>query len=288
MSNSKLALFCLLTPLLMVSASSAQAPSIHVKFITIQVPGADETDLYGINNFRAAVGSYLLDGTGHGLMISGGKVINIDDWQNGSLTTCIAINSSGTIVGHYNNFDGVEQGFLYQNGSFTDIGPSGDISAAYGINDLGMIVGHYYDSGGNEHGFLYDGNTYTTLDVPGATGSGAWGINNSGLITMFWTDSNGFTEGSLYDGSKFTTIDVPGATSTYPRSINSAGDIVLSWSDSEGNLHGALLHSGHYYKFNDPNGTNDTEALGVNDKAIVVGRFQPTGSPFFRGFAATR
>lgn len=275
-----------LTLLAFALPSYAQTPNIAVRFKTIQIPGADRTDIFEVNRSNVVVGDYFLDGTGHGLVIAGGKVVNIDNDQNGSLTTCIGINSSGTIVGQYNNWYGDPQGFSYKDGAFTDIGPAGVVSAAYGINDAGNIVGYYLDSGGNQHGFLWDGQSYTTLDVPGATQSAAWGINNSGLITMFWSDSQGFTQGAVYDGSRFVTINVPGATSTYPHAINNHGDIVLSWEDSVGTLHGALFHGGRYYKFDDPKGLNGTEAFGINDKDIVVGRFQPTGNNFYQeGFA---
>ena len=80
------------------------------------------------------------------MMISGGKIKNIDD-SKGVSTTCFAINTSDQIVGLYTDTSGNPHGFEYTSGKFKDIpGPSGSIaSAAFGINDSGTISGLYVD-----------------------------------------------------------------------------------------------------------------------------------------------
>src|SRR5215469_9513720 len=80
-------------------------------------------------------------------------------------TICYGINSTGAIVGEYVDQSNSGHGFLYENGTFTEIG-EGSQSAAGGINDQGDIVGDYLDSNGKQHAFLWDGQKYTQLDVP--------------------------------------------------------------------------------------------------------------------------
>ena len=157
----------LLVGLLSVVAMAA-GPASPFKFRTESIPGAIETDIFGVNNSMVGVGAYVdSHGVRHGFMAGGGKVTTIDD-PNGSNTYCFGINNLGAIVGYYATSNHNAQGFLYAKGKFTDISPTGSTgSQATGINDHGDITGNFADSKGS-HGFLLKGGTYTTLDVPGA------------------------------------------------------------------------------------------------------------------------
>jgi probable HAF family extracellular repeat protein len=64
-----------------------------------------------------------------------------------------AINNSGQITGFYRDQGVFTHGFLYQNGSFTDLGTAA--ANPEGINSSGMIVGQSYDSTNHQRGFLY-------------------------------------------------------------------------------------------------------------------------------------
>lgn len=271
------------------AATAQETSKLSFKFTTINVKGSQETDIYGIGNSGAVVGSYVdKNGIEHGLMLAGGKATNIDNPKGTGGTFCYNINTtSGAIVGYYLNSSGAAQGFLYKKGKFTDVGPAGTGSYALGINTKGVITGYYYDSSGLEHGYVRHGTKYTILDVPSATGSGAWGINDKNLISLFWIDSSGNYEGALYNGKKYTTIKVPGAVQSVAHSINNNGDVVFAWIDSSGNYHGALRMGGKYYKFNDPKGPNNTRPDGINDQRTVAGRFLATGKSTYQGFSAT-
>lgn len=253
-----------------------------------QIPGAQSTEVFAINNNQAQVGVYTdSTGTTHGLLYQKSKVTNIDDpnAQTGS-TIAFGINNSGQIVGAYTNGSGVGVGFLYSGGSYTDIAPPGSQGTyAQGINDSGAIVGLYVNSSGAQLGFIFDGSTYKDINAPGSQWTAAWGINNSGEVTLQWGDQYGFFRASLYNGSTFTPLTVPLSVNTGVHSINSAGDIVFVWGDPYGNNHGALLNAGSYFVFDLPAslGTG-TDADGINDSGAIVGHFTPTGTSVFGAY----
>jgi probable HAF family extracellular repeat protein len=275
-------------------STAADAPKLTFKFKTMKgVPKAQQTSMFGINNKMVVVGYYLdHKGIEHGVRWDpkDKKFTTIDDPKGDMGSECINLNSKGMIVGGYFTANSLF-GFVYKNGTFSDIGPTGVVSEAWGINDKGEIVGFVTDSNNVVHGWLWDGKQYTILDYPGANSfTAAWGINNAGLITLQWIDSSGNYEGALYNSKtkKYSNpINVPGAAQTYIHSINSAGDIVFSWYDSGGNAHGALRMAKKFYTFSDPKGPNYTKPDGINDKREIVGRFEPTGSKFEQSFEAT-
>ena len=70
------------------------------------------------------------------------------------------INDQGDVIGNYTTSDGVDHGFLLQQGAFTTIDPPGSIfTFATGINPEWkskkiIIVGIYDDTSGFVHGFV--------------------------------------------------------------------------------------------------------------------------------------
>jgi uncharacterized membrane protein len=270
----------------MIAATAAEAPTLTFKYKTVRVPGALLTTVGGINNAGAMVGQYLAKpgGNPRGFLVAGGKT-HIDH-PKGSSTICKNINSSGAIVGNYQNSSTTTMGFVYQNGKFTDIpGPAGAKSAAaYGINDNGVIVGSYQDSKGL-HGFRLTGSTYKTLNVPGATATVATGINNKGYVVLYWQDSMDNSESSIWNGKTYQTIDVPGATNTLAMDLDNANDVVFQWFDALYHPHGALLHGGKYYTVDHPQSMG-TYGMGINDKSVVVGFYAPDND-YQGGFVAT-
>jgi len=224
-------------------------------------------------------------GVQHGMILGGTNAFTRADRPDCVTTpssTSISfygINSAGVAAGWCTNTSGVEIGFTYAKGAFTDIKIAGaTLVNANGINDSGAVVGTYIDSSGTQHGFLLVGGTLTTLDPPGVTGvATAWGINNAGVITVFGTNSSGtylsFTTADK--GATYTAYHAPGEGSigTAIHEINNNGDIVGTYYDSSSNRHGWLYHASNYYSFDDPNGVGSTRADGLNDMLVIVGRY---------------
>jgi hypothetical protein len=260
-----------------------------LRLATIKIAKAQQGAFYGVNNSGVYVGNYVdSSGKEHGMMISGGKVKNIDDTK-GVSTYCLAINSSKVIVGDYWDSNGNPHGFKYAAGKFTDIpGPTGALSTdVTGINDAGEIAGDFFASSDRtHHGFVLKGGKYKQLNVPGATATFSGGINATGLVTFFWVDSVGYVQSSLYNGKKYTAINVVGAAATYVHGINKAGDIVYTWFDPYGVEHGGLKKGNAYYVFDDPAGFG-TAGEGINDTDLLVGYFTPTGQNVSQPFKGT-
>jgi len=257
---------------------------------TLQIPGAQTTSTYGVNNANVLVGQYTdSQGNSHGMIISGNQVTNLDDPKAATgQTVAQGINNNNVVVGYYLDSNNFAHGFQYSNGSFTDVGPAGNIESwAYNINDAGQIAGVFYDSNGLEHGYVKNGSTYTQFDAPGSNNSTAlWGINNAGELTGQYLDAGGLEEAFIYKAGQYTSVNVPGATQSFAHSVNKNGSVVLTIFDFYGNSHGALLNGTTFYIFDDPTGTS-LRADGLNDSGLMVGRFIPNGNTVFQGFKGT-
>jgi probable HAF family extracellular repeat protein len=211
------------------------------------------------------------------MMISGGVVTNIDDPKGPTL--CRAINSSNQIVGDYFDTSGNPHGFLYSDGTFTDIpGPTkAVVSEATGINDAGVISGDYWDTVTQTfHGFILKSGTYKTLDPPGTVSTLGGGINANDDVTLWWHDRANHRQSSLYNGTTYVSINVPGATNSLAYGVNKTNEVVFVWTDSYLAKHGAVKQGSAYYIFDFPKG-NTTRATGINDLGEFVGSFIPAG-----------
>jgi hypothetical protein len=76
------------------------------------------------------------------------------DFPGSTLTTAVAINDSGQVIGTYSS-NGVYHGYLLSGDSLSTIDPPGStFTDANGINDSRELVGTYTTSDGITHGFL--------------------------------------------------------------------------------------------------------------------------------------
>jgi probable HAF family extracellular repeat protein len=259
---------------------------------------AQETDTYALNDANAIAGDYVDSaGVQHGMILGGTNVFIRADRSDcvtapsATTITFYGLNSAGTAAGWCTTTSGVQIGFTFSKGVFTDIHISGaTLVNANGINDSGAVVGTYVASNGVQHGFLLQGGTLTNIDPPGTTSlNTAWDINNAGVITVYGVNSSGtYLSFTTADGGHtFTAFHAPGegSTGTAIHQINHNGDIVGTYFDSSGNRHGVLYHGGQFFSFDDPNGVGSTRADGLNDNLVMVGRY---GSGVYggTGFAA--
>jgi len=290
---------------LVQTAHVAQATTFT--FTTIDVPGASDTVVTGINPSGQIVG-YYNDGSGaqHGFLDDQG-VFTAIDVPGAAFTAAFGINARSQIVGSYaDSTFGPSHGFLDDQGVFTTIDfPGADYTeAAYGINSRGQIVGAYV-SAGSCHGFLDDRGIFTTIDVPDAIfgeaclGTFATGINSvthrGEIVGYYSNEEAGGQHGFLDKGNEFSAIDFPGAAITTASGINARSQIVGSYLDSSSNQHGFLDDQGVFTTIDFPGASpspiGGTTAFGINDSGQIVGFYNAPGGPqgflTAHGFRAT-
>jgi TolB-like protein/DNA-binding SARP family transcriptional activator len=280
----------------------------HYGFVTIDVPGATNTEVTGINNVGQVVGFYSTptdwdrgfsyDGNTYTTLNYPGTVVNRDRYWGG--TAAQSLNDSGVIVGgHGRTYLGVPYGFTYSGGGFRAMPsqPCALASEARGVNNGGQIVGiselsrsscfpHPTSMANPSVGYLYSGGTFTALAPPGSMGSSAHGVNNHGIVVGSYADAAGTRHGFQYVAGHYTTIDVPGSTSTSAMGVNNVRQIVGSYTLPDGTQHGFLLSEGTFTTIDVP-GATATAAAGINNAGWIVGNYtDSTGT--HHGFEKTR
>lgn len=248
-------LACIATCSILALASTVWADNFN--FIPIDVPGATHTEALGINDKGQIVGTFnqgpivhafsgrafLLDNGNftilpHGELVPRGPVMQ--------LRTAADINNRGEIVGTMILSGGglggaPDNAYLREpNGTITRIagslGPSAPFAKGFGINDRGQAV---VDSGARfpaDRGFVRNQNGSTGQVVPHAQ---LFDINNLGQIV-------GNFNAALCAVS-FANCALPG------------GAFLLN-------------NRGEFTPIAVP-GASSTEALGINDRGIIVGQF---------------
>ena len=159
-----------------------------------------------------------------------------------------------------------------------------------GINNASTIAGYYGDGTTiANHGFtLMLPNSYTPENVPAAAQTQVIGINNTGWTDGFYTDTGSFTHGFTHTGSTFTTVDSPGTKFNQLLGINDGLTAVgYSSLDSAGlALQRSYMVSGTTFTYLDgflPAGTQNNQAVGINNAGLVVG-FYADSTGVFHGY----
>jgi probable HAF family extracellular repeat protein len=197
---------------------------------------------HAVNNKGQVVGRSSAPGTfsHHAFLWDAGVMTDLGTLPGGSYSEAFAVNDRGQVVGWgtvneatCTGFDGCWHGFLWENGTMTDLGTlgAGFLSYAYSIDDEGTIVGistradYPFDQW---HAVTWKDGVITDLGtVAGARQTMAFGINNRGTIAGSWTDASGQTFPLLWDRGAIAALPtLPGATYSEPYKINSRGQAV--------------------------------------------------------------
>jgi hypothetical protein len=167
-----------------------------------------------------------------------------------------------------------------------------------GINNSSTIAGYFGDGTAvANNGFtLVLPNSYTSENFPAAAQTQVIGINNTGWTDGFYTDTGSFTHGFTHTGSTFTTVDSPGTKFNQLLGINDGLTAVgYSSLDSAGlALQRSYMVSGTTFTYLDgflPAGTQNNQAVGINNAGLVVGFYADSTGVFhgylFNGTSAT-
>jgi probable HAF family extracellular repeat protein len=253
---------------------------------SVDYPGADNTQAWGINSRGEIVGTYVSGGVMHGFLLNRYGFSSID-YPGAASTYANGINIWGDIVGGY-TIGGVTHGFLLSNGTYTTVDyPGGASSEVLGINAKGEIAGDYSTSSSTPccaagtTGILLKDGSFNLVQYPGATLTYADGINRQGDIVGSYSDTRG--RAYLLNNSNYTSLDDPTATTTFMNAlaINDRGEIVGRYADASGR-YGYLLSDGQYDKIEVSNATF-TGATSINNRGDIVGRYAGSNN-VFHGF----
>ncbi|GAC1477701.1 MAG: hypothetical protein NVS1B4_20730 [Gemmatimonadaceae bacterium] len=185
----------------------------HGTFTSFDPPTSIRTNVLGIDNRGDIAGRYVRSGkrTNSGFLLRRGEFVAPIDYPDATDTHLWKKIPDGRAVGGYTSVDGLNQLFLWENGTFTTIDLPGSVPIGIdkgSINPRGDIVGTYCPE------------RPCNLNVP---------------ITPV---THGFL---LTRRRRFTSFDFPGAYNTEFVGVNSRGDIVGVYTDAVGNRHGLLL-----------------------------------------------
>lgn len=168
-------------------------------FSEFDVPGANTTFIFGLNDGGNFVGSFSTALGLDGYVNSGGTTTPFTV-PGTTLVEPLAINNLGQIAGLYFASNIIHGFYRDAAGKVTaplDI-PGSTLTLIAGINDAGRMVGSYTDSAGATRGLLMTlSGTFISYDYPGAVETGLSAINTDGLICGRYTDTAGIPHGFI-------------------------------------------------------------------------------------------
>lgn len=199
------------------------------------------------------------------------------DDVRGNLTHLSSINNAGTIVGRFFAGDGFERGFSLKDGIYTSMQYDDfQFTYAFDINDSGIVIGESersMDMPIDITGFIYDGNTYTKLSYEGRESFIPRFINNNGAIVgeFFFSPSTWY----MVTGSTWEIISYPNLYDIV--ALNNRNHIIGRYDlQLDGSL-SSFTYDGITYRTINYPGASTTEALGLNDKDMIVGSYIDSG-----------
>ena len=271
------------------------------RFVRINVPGSESTEPRGVNARGDIVGRFDSEGIGHGFLLRRGVITTIDYPNSLETRGARSINARGDIVGNFLDLDSTSHGFLLRNGRFTQIDPPGASETVVGaINNAGDIMGVYFDALGIAHGFIRKDWKFHEVRLPGT--GGAVPTVNSGqdngrvLVGHTILPSDGGTRGFVVTKpGDFQLIEYPGLSvpCTGVWTINQRGDMVGGFATINpgdichppfGESHGFVYQNGEFTLIDFP-GSTSSQAMGINDDGLIVGRYVDKDGAM-RGFKA--
>ena len=280
------------------------AMATSIQFRTVDVPGAAQTEVNGVNNPGVVAGTYIGQNGVFGFIQDGSKLVTLDYPGTSGVTTVASINNPGTVIGYYTDASNVAHGWIRSpGGSFSPINDpaagsaGGEGTLPFGINDSGTVVGGYIDANGTFHGFIDQNGTFTTVDAPQAgTGQGQGtyldAVNASGAIAGTYIDANALYHGFVDTKGVISPFQAPGSTGpgeggTSPSGISSNGD--LDGYYGNGTVYqGWLDVRGQFTSLNDPQaGPAGTEVYGLSQNGKTACGFYFDADGNLHGFVAT-
>ena len=272
--------------LLVFQVASVPLALAQGTYTQIDVPGAIQTVLVGINTAGDMVGTYeSADANWHGFLLSGGSFTTID-YPGGNGTYAYGINDLGQIVGT-NGF----VGFLYdvKTQTFTTFSfPNPHaFTEPYSINNAGTIVGNIVVNGSQRGfvvGFVLSGGAYKIVVPKPSTSSEVTGINNFNQAVGSGFNDTSPTINFIFDQGRFQPVKVRAEVIS---GINDSGVIVGTYRQRTGIAAGFVYQGGTLQPLVFPGGVTGTVAFSINNSGVVAGWFVDAGGATNHGFTWT-
>ena len=273
-----------------MTAAAAVSAAGPVSVTPIDVPGATDYFVSGINDVGFVVGSSSADGgntfTGFIRSPVGGMTTGLLDPNDVDVFTVLhSINDRGVIAGFYSGMTVPGHGLLLTDGLFTtfDIPGAAGGTALRGINNRGDLAGTFSKTAVNlnadQFGFIVPkvgAPIIFQLPNPDASGLVVEAINNLRTVVGYYTAPSSTLTGFMrqVDG-RWIDIAVPGADSTQVYGSNNCGITAGTYSTG-GTLHGFFGRPGKLQTFDVP-GAYNTHVQGINNHGQLVGVYGANG-----------
>lgn len=271
--------------------SQARAPAYE--YTSIDYPGALATQVKGVNNSGALVGSYSEsvdvgdpDSRLHGFIFSKGEFRNID--QSDTVGTHPqAITESGTVAGFIGNYDQRccasthITGYVTEHEETTFLEHKGLNMFVTDGNDRGDVVGFSHNGSGQGPGFIWNNGEITEVDAqPG--GSTYLLATSEPPVVIGGQGGGGHFS---YRRGEIESLTFPESMSNVAvRGMNNRGDLVGAYTKANGAFSGFLLRQGVVTDINVP-GMDGTVPYEISDNGLIAGEYYEDGVT--HGFIAT-
>ena len=263
------------------------------KLTDFSLPGIPGAVPSAINNPGQIAGTYSVPSSGgetiYGFIDTNGTVTRLEPAPNTIYIHIGQINDLGQVIGDYQTADGQGHGFVYSNGTFSQINVPGVTGVSpTAINNLGQIVGSYNEKTGDPAhplktvGFIDTNGKITTIDPSFATSTDPVAINDKGQVAANYFDAQG-GGAFIYDGGKIEQITPPDAIDILVKDINNAAQVVGTYTDKfltpepagSFGAHGFVYKNGTFTDITAPDGA-PTFPLRINDVGQVIGAYPST------------
>jgi probable HAF family extracellular repeat protein len=256
----------------------AQPDTANVyEFTSVDYPGAASSVVYDTDGTTALGAFVFAPGNASSpitAFTAAGGVYQIFNVPDSTASIATAINTSGLIVGAYQDVAGLVHGFATSDSrTFNNVDfPNATNTQANDVNDAGDITGSYIDAGDGEHGFVSSGGSFTAIDFPGAVRTTASGINANGDVVGGYADATETNHGFLLSDGVFTSISFPLAIYTTAFGVNDNGDIAGYYVDAANDSHGFVYADNNFCTV-DVAGASATQLTCIKNSGQVTGAY---------------